>query len=64
MSTTFAQATPMGPRASQAVKAKTRPAETRSPSLTKKPSMACLAWYFSLRLVGSQSICLPVFMTE
>jgi len=35
-----------------------------SPLRTKNVSMACLALYFSSRLVGSQSICLPVLLTE
>jgi hypothetical protein len=35
-----------------------------SPVRTKNVSIACLALYFSSRLVGSQSICFAVFITE
>ena len=46
------------------VPAYTTPAASTSPARTKNVSMACLALYFSSRAVGSQSICLPVFMSE
>ena len=40
------------------------PAASMSPARTKNVSIACLALYFSSRLVGSQIICFAVFITE
>ena len=47
-----------------AVPTNTVTAWSRSPTRTKKVSVACLALYFSSRVVGSQSIALAVFMIE
>ena len=62
--TRFATAKPLAPSPSQVVPANTSTAASRSPVRTKNVSMACLALYFSSRLVGSHTSCRAVFMTE
>ena len=57
-------AKPLASSVTQAVPAKTTKAAARSPRRTKKLSTACLALYFSSRVVGSHSSCLAVFITE
>jgi hypothetical protein len=52
------------PAAKKVVPRNTATPESRSPLRTTKVSAACLALYFSSRLVGSHSIWRPVFMIE
>jgi len=59
--TTLAAANCWGPNSRRADPTNTSPGEAGSPILTMKVSAACLALYFSSRLVGSQIIRRAVF---
>ena len=61
---TFTRAKLATPRCNTCAPRKTTPAASMSPERTKNVSIACFALYFSSGLVGSQSICLAVFITE